>query len=122
SCCAGCFSSGGDWLDNPKASWKDRAVSEYYAHNIASGYAMIRSGHFKYVYHTPPDEKHPAQHELYDMKADPGEFTNLAGKPEYADRVKALHKALVGELGEDPDKTEQRCRVSGARGYARQAG
>ncbi|HPC14849.1 MAG TPA: sulfatase-like hydrolase/transferase [Candidatus Hydrogenedentes bacterium] len=111
-----------DWLDNPKASWKDRAVSEYYAHNIASGYAMIRSGHFKYVYHTPPDEKHPAQHELYDMKADPGEFTNLAGKPEYADRVKALHKALVGELGEDPDKTEQRCRVSGARGYARQAG
>jgi len=108
------------WLDAPQSAWKDRAVSEYYAHNIASGYTMIRTGDFKYVYHAPPDDKHPAQRELYDLKADPGEFHNLAGKPEYEEHMVSLHKALVQELGEDPDKTEQRCRADLARGYARE--
>ncbi|MCL5269690.1 MAG: sulfatase-like hydrolase/transferase, partial [bacterium] len=55
------------WLDSPAAAWKDRAVSEYYAHNITSGYAMIRTGQWKYVYHTAPDDRHPAQRELYDL-------------------------------------------------------
>jgi arylsulfatase A-like enzyme len=57
------------WLDNPQTRWKDRAVSEYYTHNIASGCAMIRMGRFKYVYHTPADAAHPAQRELYDLEA-----------------------------------------------------
>ncbi len=70
------------WLERPSTPWKDRAVSEYYAHNIASGYAMIRSGQYKYVYHTAPDAEHPAQRELYDLQADPGEFHNLAALPE----------------------------------------
>ncbi|MCY3023701.1 MAG: sulfatase-like hydrolase/transferase [Planctomycetota bacterium] len=110
------------WMDDANATWKDLAVSEYYAHNIASGYAMLRSGQLKYVYHTPADEKHPAQRELYDLKNDPGEFTNLAAKPEQQARIAELHAALIKELGEDPDVTERRCRADYAKGYDRKAG
>ena len=109
----------GDWLADAGAKWKDQAVSEYYAHNIASGYAMIRQGKYKYVYHTPADADHPAQRELYDLSADPGEFTNLAAAPGQAERIKAMHAALLAEVGEDPDKTELRCRAEYAKGYER---
>ena len=105
------------WLDDPATKWKDRAVSEYYAHNIASGYAMIRIGMHKYVYHTPADDKHPAQREIYDLQADPGELDNLAGKAEQRQRLEEMHRALVREIGEEPDRTEQRCRTDIARGY-----
>lgn len=99
------------WLDDAGAGWKDLAVSEYYGHNIASGYAMVRSGRYKYVYHTAPDERHPAERELYDLQADPGEFTNLAARPEHRERIEQLHAALLQELGEDPETTERRCRA-----------
>ncbi|MBX7257686.1 MAG: sulfatase-like hydrolase/transferase [Candidatus Hydrogenedentes bacterium] len=107
-------------LDANDAPWKDMAVSEYYAHNVASGYAMIRTGHFKYVYHTAPDADHPSQRELYNLQEDPGEFRNLASLPEHAERIAAMHAALVDEVGEDPDKTEARCRADYAKGYARE--
>jgi choline-sulfatase len=109
------------WLGDPQSKWKDLAVSQYYAHNIASGFAMLRRERYKYVYHVPPDARHPAERELYDLRADPGEFTNLAGRAEHADRVQAMHAALVRELGEHPDETEKRCRADCAKGYARGA-
>ncbi len=107
------------WLGDPAAPWKDRAVSEYYGHNIASGYAMIRMGAFKYVYHAPADADHPAFCELYDLAQDPGEFHNLAGDPAQAGRIKSMHATLVAEIGEEPELTEQRCRADYARGYGR---
>jgi choline-sulfatase len=107
------------WLDNAKSDWKDVAVSEYYAHNIASGFAMIRMGRYKYVYHTAADANHPAERELYDLESDPGEFQNLAEQAKYKRRTRTMHAALLRELGEDPDKTEQRCRSDYARGYSR---
>ncbi len=107
------------WLEDAGAKWKDQAVSEYYAHNIASGYAMIRQGKYKYVYHTPADAKHPAERELYDLSADSGELTNLAARPDQAERIKAMHAALAAEIGEDPDQTELRCRGEYAKGYDR---
>jgi len=107
------------WLDDPNAPWKDFAVSEYYAHNIASGYAMLRTGRYKYVYHTAPDAAHPPERELYDLLADPGEFTNLAARPEHAGRVAQMHSFLLDELGEDPEQTELRCRADYAAGYSR---
>jgi len=100
------------WMDDPQTEWKDLAVSEYYAHNIASGYAMLRTGGYKYVYHTPADEKHPAERELYDLKADPGELRNLAPDPAMQTRIREMHTRLVKELGEDPDRTELRARAS----------
>ncbi|MHC4736788.1 MAG: sulfatase/phosphatase domain-containing protein [Planctomycetota bacterium] len=107
------------WLDNAKSDWKDVAVSEYYAHNIASGFAMIRMGRYKYVYHTAADESHATERELYDLKSDLGEFKNLAGQAKYKRQVRMMHATLVKELGEEPDKTEQRCRADYARGYSR---
>jgi choline-sulfatase len=106
-------------MDDPSAAWRDIAVSEYYGHNIASGFTMLRKGRYKYVYHTPADDDHPAQRELYDMTADPGEFTNLAADPARQKLVEGLHAALVEELGEHPDESEQRCRALYARGYER---
>jgi len=110
------------WLDKAKSDWKDLAVSEYYAHNIASGFAMIRMGKYKYVYHTAADANHPAERELYDLESDPGEFNNLVGRAKYKRQVRAMHAALVKELGEQPDKTERRCRADYARGYSRSGG
>lgn len=110
------------WLDDAATVWKDRAVSEYYAHNIASGFAMLREGRYKYVYHTQPDEDHPAEQELYDLWKDPGEFNNLAEPAEYRERVAAMDAALVAELGERPETIERRCRVDYAGGYERGSG
>ena len=105
------------WMDDSAAVWKDLAVSEYYAHNIASGFAMLRTGQYKYVYHTAADKEHPAQRELYDLGADPGEFTNLAGQMQHQETTQRLHAALAKELGEDPEDIERRCRSDLASGY-----
>jgi choline-sulfatase len=98
------------WLDKPGEQWKDLAVSEYYGHNIASGFTMIRRGQWKYVYHTPADQSHPAQRELYDLGDDPGEFQNLAGEARHKELIADLHATMVKEVGEDPDRVETRCR------------
>jgi len=110
------------WLDNPGADWKDTAVTEYYAHNIASGYVMIRKGKFKYVYHTPSDASHPAERELYDLAEDPGEFKNLGKDPSYSSKLDEMHASLLKELKENPDDTEKRCRADFAKGYAAPVG
>ena len=107
-------------LDRPAARGPDMAVSQYYAHNIASGYAMLRTGDWKYVYHAIPDKDHPAERELYNLLDDPKEFRNLAKDPAHQPRVERMHAALVRELGEHPDESEQRCRADYAKGYGRE--
>ncbi len=107
------------WLDDAEVKWKDVAVSEYYAHNIASGFAMLRTGRYKYVYHTRMDDRHGPQRELYDLVADAGEFVNLADRADQASRIQQMHKVLVKELGREPDETERICRHDYAKGYGR---
>lgn len=92
------------WLDNSRHAWKNYAVSEYYAHNTASGYVMSRDGEWKYTYHTIIGENHPVQRELYNLRSDPQEFTNLANRPEHRARIDAMHKRIVKEVGRDPDE------------------
>ncbi|MBC2595761.1 sulfatase-like hydrolase/transferase [Ruficoccus amylovorans] len=108
-----------DWLDNPQAPWKDMAVSQYYAHCIASGINMIRMGKYKYVYHNTADADHPAEEELYDLSTDPQELNNLAGLPQYKQIKEDMFAALVEEVGENPEVTEMRCREEIAVGYNR---
>jgi len=107
------------WLDGVDAEWKDFAISEYYGHNIASGFTMYRAGRWKYVYHARMDEAHGPERELYDMTDDPDEMHNLAADPGQAERIAAMHEAMLAELGADPDAIEQRCREDYARGYDR---
>lgn len=56
---------------------------------------------------------------FYDLRADSGEFTNLAVDPKYANTCRELHELLVGELGEEPDDTEKRCLADFTKGYER---
>ena len=107
------------WLDNPNQRWKDRAVSEYYGHNVASGFAMLRSGPFKYVHHTRMSPAHAPELELYNLADDPGEWQNLSARPEHRDRLKAMHAELVRELGREPEEAEQECRATCSQGYGR---
>jgi choline-sulfatase len=108
------------YLEDPRHTWKDFALSEYYAHNIASGYVMVRSGSWKYTYHTKISETLPDERQLYDLSTDPKEFNNLAAMPEHAARVKMMHAMMLRELGGvDPNLREQQCRREIAVGYNR---
>lgn len=108
-----------DYLDDETVGFKDFALSEYYGHNIASGITMVRAGQWKYVYHSRIDEAHGPERELYNMTSDPHELSNLAQQPEHLDRIAQMHRAMTGELGEDPEEIEQRCRADYALGYGR---
>lgn len=99
------------WLDDPNFTWRNLAVSEYYSGYVASGIAMIRQGDWKYVYHTRADAKHGPERELYDLRNDPQELHNLSADLQQAERIQAMHAALVKETGEDPEKTEANWRA-----------
>ena len=62
-----------------------------------SGYAMLRPGRYKYVYHTPADAEHPAERELYDLEADPGEFTQPGRRAGPARRASQQHARRAGQ-------------------------
>lgn len=105
------------WLDDANHRWKDFACSEYYAQFIAHGFAMARTGKWKYVYHGQPAADMPAERQLFDMQADPQELRNLAADSQHRDLIENLHARLVKEVGGDVDETEQRARVQLAKGY-----
>jgi choline-sulfatase len=107
------------WLDDPAVPWKDLAVSEYYGHNIASGFTLLRQGPYKYVYHARMDKNHGPERELYNLLEDPGEFDNLAERPEHQVCIARMHALLVEELGQEPDEIELICRADYAKGYGR---
>lgn len=105
------------YLDDASHPWKDFALSEYYGHNICSGITMVRQGQYKYVYHNSAGEGFPAERELFDLDADPKEFTNLAADPAHAATVERLHARMLNELREDPEAINARCLEQGAKGY-----
>ncbi|MEC8382365.1 MAG: sulfatase-like hydrolase/transferase [Myxococcota bacterium] len=96
-------------LDDPNHPWKDRALSEYYAHNVCSGFQMLRQGPWKYVYHTRFNDEFGPERELYNLETDPNEFKNLAAIE--TERVKSMHAELTTELGMPPDDVEALCRA-----------
>jgi arylsulfatase A-like enzyme len=63
-------------------------------HSNVPWYVVIRKGPYKYIRYLTPGEIE----ELYDLKSDPEELTNLAGRPEQAKRLVELRADLVAEL------------------------
>lgn len=57
-------------------------------------YALIRAGRYKYIRNLVAGETE----ELYDLRTDPEELTNLAGRREQAGRLRELRAAAVAEL------------------------
>jgi choline-sulfatase len=67
----------------------DEAIGEYLAEGAVAPIVMLRRGDFKFI-HTPSD---PDQ--LFNLTADPLERTNLATRPEHAERVAAFRNEIA---------------------------
>ena len=77
-------------LDDPDAEWDRPAISTHHFGNHA-----VRSERFRYIRY------HDGSEELYDHDADPNEWHNLAGNPEYADAKAELASWLPTENAPD---------------------
>ncbi|MEM0970918.1 MAG: sulfatase-like hydrolase/transferase, partial [Verrucomicrobiota bacterium] len=72
----------------------DLSKAEGYRKNGVPWYAWVRMGDLKYV--LPLDASEEA--ELYHLRKDPEELTNLVNHPEYQEKRKELHAQLLAEL------------------------
>lgn len=77
---------------------------EYHSEGVYAPCWLRRDGDLKYVY------VHGAGEQLFDVRADPDELVDLAGRPEYADAVAAARADLFARF--DPDDIERRIRAS----------
>jgi arylsulfatase A-like enzyme len=73
-------------LKDPDAAWDVPAITTHGFRNHA-----VRSEGWRYIRYANGDE------ELYDTAADPLEYTNLASRPDYAERKAELAKWLPGK-------------------------
>lgn len=69
--------------------WPNEALCENYTEGMKAAACMLRRGNLKYV----GVVGHPPA--LYDLEADPNEFTNFAGHPDYAEREAAMAQRLA---------------------------
>ncbi|MCI0703062.1 MAG: sulfatase-like hydrolase/transferase [Planctomycetia bacterium] len=99
-------------VKNPQADWPHvmlytntgqkfgsdtHAIPKEYPKNLQSGvpwWLAVRKGNFKYIRTLVEGEVE----ELYDLKTDPDELTNLAYDPKHKDTVAQMRKALEEEL------------------------
>jgi choline-sulfatase len=76
-------------IDNADAEWPDTVLGEYLAEGSVAPMFMVRQDRYKYV----ACDADPPQ--LYDLKADPAELTNLAGSADHADAAQALAEVVA---------------------------
>jgi len=80
-------------LKDPNAKWRDAILLEHWPTEEGIGskipqFSAVRTADWKYVEYTTGEK------ELYDLKNDPYELSNLADKPEYAEIQKELKLRL----------------------------
>jgi N-acetylglucosamine-6-sulfatase len=74
--------------------WRDAALFEYFFEKgfpRVPGWSAVRSGRWKYIAY----DEFPEMHELYDLKTDPNEMTNVVAKPEAAEALKQMKDQLA---------------------------
>ena len=71
------------------------AYSESHSEGNATGSFLIRKGDWKYIHFTGDAPL------LFNLQTDPGEFQNLAGKPEHAATQRELHAHLTSLVNPD---------------------
>jgi len=100
-------------LKNPAAEWPHPCLYEYTGHDYGDDvpkilrnspseanyqkvpwYAAVVHRRWKYVHYLQPS----VPEELYDLKNDPDELTNLAASPQHQDRLQQLRNSLAAEL------------------------
>jgi choline-sulfatase len=86
----------------------ERAVfSELHAEGVNTTCIMVRQGDYKYIHVTGYGPQ------LYNLAEDPKEWSNLAGKPGYAEIEARLHGLIMASF--DPEDIEARVQDSLAR-------
>jgi choline-sulfatase len=91
-------------IEGTAADWPDEALSEYSSEGVVAPSRMIRRGEWKYVFTRglPPL--------LFNLRRDPRELANLAGRPETAATEARLRERLLADW--DPDDVDARIRAS----------
>lgn len=97
-------------LRDPDAAWDQPAVMTWGRSNHA-----VRAEDWRYIRYANGEE------ELYHNRVDPFEYTNLAGRPEYAATKEALAKALPKANAEDLPRREVKGEGDGQGGATRGA-
>jgi arylsulfatase A-like enzyme len=77
--------------------WPDYAIAEFHGHHFPYPQRMIRTADYKLIIN-PPDVN-----ELYDLKNDPLEMTNLYNNPVHRDAQLQLTQTLYKRLKNDGD-------------------
>ncbi|WP_254864278.1 sulfatase-like hydrolase/transferase [Halovivax gelatinilyticus] len=79
-------------------AWPDSTFGQYYGEEFGLyTQRMVRTDRYKFVYNGPD------VNELYDLRADPAELTNLIDHPDYAAVRRDLVDHLVGWMDETDD-------------------
>jgi choline-sulfatase len=83
------------------------AFSEYHSQGAHAPCFMIRRGRYKYVLIHGYDSGYSSGYgsQLFDLKTDPGEWSNLAGRAEYAEIEQHLKARVLEQF--DPDGIER---------------
>ena len=90
-------------FDLANGATPERAIlSEYHAMGSTTGAFMVRDGKYKFVYYV----KYEPQ--LFDLRADPEELTDLAGDPAYAGVVATCEARLRSIC--DPEEVDARAK------------
>ena len=97
-------------LDDPKASVKDIAISQFPRRDKTRqlmGYSM-RTDHHRYIEWIDRRSRKPVDFELYDHRSDPSESRNLANDPAQAELLNELSGQLWSALPRPPAFKPQR--------------